>query len=113
MALHERQNLQNTQGVADVTQFDLQKQAPGIGRVDGIECWEEADSTTFMVRGQNYMQDKKKVPSEHSMYRHEVLCSQQPARSHVLHVINHFPREGLAVQFSQVLGSAWWLSFHS
>ena len=47
----------------------VQKQAAGIGRTDGIECWEEAESTTFMVRGQNYMQDKKKVPSEHSIYR--------------------------------------------
>ena len=47
----------------------VQKQAAGIGRTDGIECWEEAEPTTFMVRGQNYMQDKKKVPSEHSIYR--------------------------------------------
>ena len=49
--------------------LDMQKQAPGVGKVDGIECWEEAESTTFMVRGVNYMQDKKKVPSEDSMYR--------------------------------------------
>lgn len=91
--------MQNTQAGADVTQVDLQKQAPGIGRVDGIECWEEADSTTFMVRGQNYMQDKKKVPSEHSMYRQELLCSQQFACSHVLHVIKHMPQRGMAVQF--------------
>ena len=48
---------------------DLQKQAPGVGRVDGIECWEEAEAATFMVRGLNYMQDKKKVPSEDSIYR--------------------------------------------
>ncbi len=49
--------------------LDVQKQAPGIGKVDGIECWEEAEPKTFMVRGLNYMQDKKKVPSEDSMYR--------------------------------------------
>ena len=49
--------------------LDMQKQAPGVGKVDGIECWEEAEPTTFMVRGLNYMQDKKKVPSEDSMYR--------------------------------------------
>ena len=48
---------------------DMQKQAIGVGKVDGIECWEEAEATTFMVRGQHYMQDKKKVPSEDSIYR--------------------------------------------
>ncbi len=37
--------------------------------MDGIECWEEAEPATFMVRGLNYMQDKKKVPSEDSIYR--------------------------------------------
>ena len=47
----------------------MQKQAPGVGKVDGIECWEEAEAKTFMVRGVSYMQDKKKVPSEDSMYR--------------------------------------------
>ena len=50
----------------------VQKQAAGVGRTDGIECWEEAEPTTFMVRGQCYMQDKKKVPSEHSIYRQAV-----------------------------------------
>lgn len=48
---------------------DMQKQAPGVGRVDGIECWEEAEPRTFMVRGLNYMQDKQKVPSRDSIYR--------------------------------------------
>ena len=47
----------------------VQKQAAGVGKVDGIECWEEAVPTTFMVRGLNYMQDKKKVASEDSIYR--------------------------------------------
>lgn len=42
---------------------------PNVGRVDGIECWEEADARTFMVRGVNYMKDRKKVPSDHSIYR--------------------------------------------
>ena len=58
----------------------VQKQAAGIGRTDGIECWEEAEPTTFMVRSQNYMQDKKKVPSEHSVYRQAVRHSLVPQR---------------------------------
>lgn len=40
-----------------------------MGRVDGIECWEEADARTFMIRGVNYMKDRRKVPSDHSIYR--------------------------------------------
>ncbi len=48
----------------------VQRQAPNVGRVDGIECWEEPDARTFMVRGVNYMKDRRKVPSEHSVYRH-------------------------------------------
>ncbi|CAL5218734.1 g448 [Coccomyxa viridis] len=55
--------------IRPVAGSSFNKQAPGVGKVDGIECWEEAESTTFMVRGVNYMQDKKKVPSEDSMYR--------------------------------------------
>ncbi len=47
----------------------VQRQSPLVGRVDGIECWEEADPKTFMVRGVNYMRYKRKVPSEDSMYR--------------------------------------------
>ena len=46
-----------------------QRQAPNVGRVDGIECWEEADARTFNVRGQNYMRDRRKIPSQHAMYR--------------------------------------------
>lgn len=54
----------------------MQKQAAGVGKVDGIECWEEAVPTTFMVRGLNYMQDKKKVASEDSIYRqaYQSIC---------------------------------------
>ena len=40
-----------------------------MGKVDGIECWEEADARTFMVRGRSYMADRVKVPSAHSLYR--------------------------------------------
>ena len=40
-----------------------------MGRVDGIECWEEADARTFVVRGRDYMADRVKVPSAHAMYR--------------------------------------------
>lgn len=47
----------------------MQRQLPSVGRVDGIECWEEADARTFMVRGVNYMKDRRKVPSDHSIYR--------------------------------------------
>lgn len=47
----------------------MQRQSPTVGRVDGIECWEEADARTFMVRGVNYMRDKRKVSSDHSIYR--------------------------------------------
>jgi hypothetical protein len=47
----------------------LQRQSPTVGRVDGIECWEEPDSRTFMVRGVNYMKDRRKVGSDHSIYR--------------------------------------------
>jgi hypothetical protein len=47
----------------------LQRQAPNVGRVDGIECWEEADGRTFNVRGRSYMADRVKVPSGHALYR--------------------------------------------
>eukprot|EP00884_Botryococcus_braunii_P001825 jgi/Botrbrau1/11643/Bobra.168_2s0001.1 len=43
--------------------------AKQTGSVDGIEEYEEADSTTFMVRGKNYMKTKVKEGSAHAIYR--------------------------------------------
>ena len=63
----------------------VQKQAAGVGRTDGIECWEEAEPTTFMVRGQCYMQDKKKMPSEHSIYRQAVASHSCATQAFQLH----------------------------
>ncbi len=41
--------------------------------MDGIECWEEADATTFCVRGRDYMQTRAKVPSAPAIYRRAPL----------------------------------------
>ena len=35
----------------------------------GIEVWEEADATSFKVRGANYAKDGKKFNSKGSIYR--------------------------------------------
>lgn len=35
----------------------------------GIECWEEADATSFMVRGLNYARTKKKEACAGAFYR--------------------------------------------
>lgn len=39
------------------------------GSIDGIECWEEADATSFMVRGLHYARTKKKEPCAGCFYR--------------------------------------------
>jgi hypothetical protein len=39
------------------------------GSVDGIEEYEEADATTFMVRGKTYMKTKVKEPSAPAIYK--------------------------------------------
>ncbi|BDA44255.1 probable protein ENHANCED DISEASE RESISTANCE 2 at C-terminar half [Coccomyxa sp. Obi] len=55
--------------IKPVAGSSFNRQSPNVGRVDGIECWEEPDARTFMVRGVNYMKDRRKVPSDHSIYR--------------------------------------------
>ena len=40
-----------------------------MGHSDGIERWQVADATAFMVRGTDYMSTKKKVNSRGSIYR--------------------------------------------
>ena len=47
----------------------VQRKQAHVGRVDGIECWEEADASTFCVRGRDYMQTRTKVPSAPAVYR--------------------------------------------
>lgn len=44
--------------------------AEQVGRSEGIECWQVADATSFMVRGTDYNSTKKKVHSIGSIYRH-------------------------------------------
>ena len=47
----------------------LQGRQAHVGRTSGIECWEEADASTFLVRGCDYPQTRRKVPSAPAIYR--------------------------------------------
>ena len=51
----------------------LQGRQAHVGRTDGIECWEEADASSFLVRGRSYPQTRKKVTSAPAIYR-RVQC---------------------------------------
>lgn len=42
-----------------------------IGSTDGIECWQVADPKDIMVRGKDYMSNKKKVHAEGAIYRYQ------------------------------------------
>ena len=43
--------------------------AEQVGSTAGVECWQVADASQFMVRGKDYMQTRKKVASKGAIYR--------------------------------------------
>ena len=43
--------------------------AEQVGSTAGVECWQVADASQFMVRGKDYMQTRKKVASRGAIYR--------------------------------------------
>lgn len=47
----------------------MQGRQAHVGRTAGIECWEEADASSFLVRGCDYPQTRNKVPSAPAIYR--------------------------------------------
>ena len=47
--------------------------AEQVGHSEGIERWQVADATAFMVRGTDYMSTKKKVNSRGAIYRQSIF----------------------------------------
>jgi hypothetical protein len=67
----------------------LQRRLPSEGPATASSCWDECESTTYLVRSKDYMRSKVKQPSSKAIYR-LVAMDLFATEAKAFHIAKHF-----------------------